>query len=76
MIGSADRSLAVKLPDGTTTVWTAVGVHPDNNNWLVFTTVAGTLAQEGLYRLQPYFKIGGWQGFGQTISFRVYGEYD
>lgn len=76
MSGSASRVLNVLMPDGTTAQWTAVGVHPDNSSWIVFTTVIGSLSQEGLYRLQPSFTLGGWQGLGQTISFRVYGEYD
>jgi len=76
MSGSASRVLEVMLPGGTVTQWTSIGVHPDNSNWIVYTTVSGSLPQEGLYRLQPSFTLGGWSGLGQTISFRVYGEYD
>ena len=71
---SSATSLSYKVtkPDLTTTTWTPT-IY--GTNYLRYTTVAGDLSQAGEYKLQPCFTLGSWVGCGNTVTFRVYDDY-
>lgn len=60
--------LDVTKPDGTEVQW--VGSVSDTTK-ILYIVSAGDFDQAGEYRLQSYVEIPGWQGHGDTITFRV-----
>ena len=68
MSGASKLALTILKPSGARARWlpTALG------NYLKYYTVANDLNEAGTYYIQPYAKIGSWEGPGNTMSLKVY----
>jgi len=66
------RSIAVQRPDGTTTTWAASASGTDS---IAFTTLAGSLDQDGTWLLQAVVSIGGGTYRGETAQLVVYATF-
>lgn len=66
------RSIAVRKPDGTPTSWSA---SASGTNSIQFTTLAGSLDQNGIWRLQAVVSIGGGTWRGETVELQVYAAF-
>ena len=65
--GVENASLHVRRPDGTEDQW-AVTLQMETK---VFRHVNTTPLMVGIYKIQPYFKLGDFQGRWGTVNFRV-----
>lgn len=65
--------LHVTKPNGSTTTWSGATVV--NSNFFRYTTSADDLDQTGTYSIQPHYTLGGWTGYGKTVSFRTKARY-
>jgi hypothetical protein len=71
------HKLEVRKPDGTTDEWDAEPYTIDDEpNYLIYTTISGDFDQAGLYSIQSYIEMDGWEGRGQTVTFEVFNNYD
>lgn len=66
------RSIAVRKPDDTTTSWAAVASGTDS---IAYTTLADTLDQNGVWKLQAVVTLptGVWRG--ETALLHVYANF-
>ncbi|NDY56635.1 hypothetical protein G3N56_07750 [Desulfovibrio sulfodismutans] len=63
--------ILVQLPDGTTTEWSGT----KSGTTISHATVAGELAQSGVYRLHAAFTLGGWTGVGEVACMTIYERF-
>jgi len=61
-------ALDVMKPDGSTDRW--VGSVVDTTK-IQYVVSVGDFDQVGEYRLQAYIEMPGWQGWGNTVTFKV-----
>lgn len=66
------RSIAVRKPDLTTTSWAADASGTDS---VAFTTLADTLDQPGVWRLQAVVTLGSGTWRGETVLLQVYANF-
>ncbi len=66
------RSIAVRKPDGTTTSWSASASGTDS---IQFTTLAGSLDQNGTWLLQAVISLGGGTWRGETVQLVVFARF-
>ena len=67
-------NLFVRKGDGVTTAEWTPEIY--NTNYLKYTIVENDLSISGEYKVTPYLEIGSWEGYGETVSFTVYGLYE
>ncbi len=63
------RAILVRKPDGTTTSWAAA---PSGTNFISYTTLAGTLDQSGVWKLQSHITLPSGARKGETANLPVY----
>lgn len=68
-------SFSVLKPDGTETTWTASYELAGSEQYVKYTTVSGDLDQAGTYKIQPKIVIPNWSGSANTVTIKVYDEY-
>lgn len=62
----------VKTPLGATMTWPASTATVDGEtHYLRYVTVAGDLAESGIYKIQPHFTLGDWTGCGRAGCLEV-----
>ncbi|HQR20743.1 MAG TPA: hypothetical protein PKV98_07745 [Burkholderiaceae bacterium] len=66
------RAILVRKPDGTTTSWTASASGTDA---IAYTTLAGTLDQDGIWKLQSYITLPSGARKGETANLAVYSAF-
>jgi len=72
--GATTTNLIVLKPgDSTEYTWSG-SVY--NDNYLKYTTLSGNISVEGEYKLQPYIVLSTWSGKGETVTIRVYDEFE
>ena len=80
--GVFDVRIDVKKPDETLVTWDAELITDYDSDWAYVRHVVGPgsesagipadLDQAGMYELQAYGKIAGWQGLGETAQLIVW----
>ena len=61
-------SLKVMKPDGTEHTWVGTVYQ---TQYIRYITQVGDFDQVGEYRVQPYIEMPGWEGRGDTATFKV-----
>lgn len=62
------RSIVARSPRGVKKTWTATA---EGSTSIKYTTQAGDLDQEGVWRLQAYVDMPGWSGHGDVTLLTV-----
>jgi hypothetical protein len=71
-------SLLVLKPDGSQATWIPT-LYTDTlgkMNYLQYLTLPTDFSVSGMYAIQPFVKLPGWSGPGETVTFYVYGPFD
>lgn len=69
---STVRDLLVEKPDGTRVTWHGSVYETTKIRYVVR---AGDFDQAGEYSVQAYVEMPGWTGKGNTVTFKVTGEF-
>lgn len=72
LAGALSQTIEVRKPDGTLTTWSATVVESTK---IQHVTLAGTLAQAGLYRLQAHVVMPSGEWLGEVAQLTVYPEF-
>ncbi len=67
---STSRKFVVRKPESGEVEWDNITVV--GSSVLRYITQADDLDEAGMYYLQPWIEIGGWAGYGSSVSFRIY----
>ncbi len=71
---ATEKAIVVRLPDDNEVSWSAEFVAGEPTK-IKHVTVAGDLAQPGLFRLQAEVTVPGWSGRGETVALAVYDKF-
>ena len=76
LTGACSTTIAVRTPSGRFLSWpaTMTTLH-GAPRYLRYMTVAGDLAEPGMYRIQASLSLGDWVGRGKTVSLLVLPQF-
>lgn len=70
--GINNVKFSAKLPDGSDVEWTNININVAQRK-LKYIPLTPWVA--GRYKVQPYFEIGDFKGYGTTVTFDVYKKF-